>query len=400
MFEVADRLKNVKVSASAAMTRKVRELRAQGVKIVGLSSGEPDFPTPAHAIEAAHQAALAGDTKYPPQDGVKSLKEAIQRKFKRDNNLDYALDEIMVSNGSKQIMYDVLMASVNPGDEVIIPAPGWISYADQAVIAGAVPVPVSCPENNHFKMRAADLEAVITAKTKWVVMNFPNNPTGAVCSPAEMRQICDVLMKHKHVMVMADDVYEHLIYGDAKFCTVAEIEPALKDRTLTVNGASKAYAMTGWRVGFAGGPRAMIAAMTNMQGQIGSGISTIGQAAATAALNGPQELLKERAADYQKRRDEVVGMLRAAKGLTCHMPEGAFYVFPNVAGCIGKTTKGGRKIANDTDFVTALLEEKHVATVQGAAYGMSPYFRISYATDMASLREGCTRIQEFCSELH
>ncbi|MBU8874416.1 pyridoxal phosphate-dependent aminotransferase [Reyranella sp. MMS21-HV4-11] len=399
MFEVADRLKNVKVSASAAMTRKVRELRAQGVKIVGLSSGEPDFPTPAHAIEAAHQAALAGDTKYPPQDGVKSLKEAIQRKFKRDNNLDYALDEIMVSNGSKQIMYDVLMASVNPGDEVVIPAPGWISYADQAVIAGAKPVSVSCPENNQFKLRASDLEEVITAKTKWVVLNFPNNPTGAVCSPAEMRQICDVLLKHKHVMVMADDVYEHLIYGDAKFSTVAEVEPALKDRTLTVNGASKAYAMTGWRVGFAGGPRAMIAAMTNMQGQIGSGISTIGQAAATAALNGPQELLKERAADYQKRRDEVVAMLRASKGVTCHMPEGAFYVFPNIAGCIGKTTRGGRKITNDTDFVTALLEEKHVATVQGAAYGMSPYFRISYATDMASLRDGCTRIQEFCAEL-
>ena len=399
MFEVAERLRNVKVSASAAMTRKVRDLRAQGVKIVGLSSGEPDFPTPAHAIEAAHKAALAGDTKYPPQDGVKPLKEAIRAKFKRDNNLDYALDEIMVSNGSKQIMYDALMASVNPGDEVIIPAPGWISYADQAVIAGARPVPVSCPENNHFKLRAADLEAAITAKTKWVVMNFPNNPTGAVCSPAEMRQICDVLMKHSHVLVMADDVYEHLTYGDAKFCTVAEIEPALKDRTLTVNGASKAYAMTGWRVGFAGGPRAMIAAMTNMQGQIGSGISTISQAAATAALNGPQELLKERAADYQKRRDEVVGMLRGAKGITCHMPEGAFYVFPNIAGCIGKTTKGGARLASDTDFVAALLEEKHVATVQGAAYGMSPYFRISYATDMASLREGCTRIQEFCAEL-
>ena len=399
MFEVAERLRNVKVSASAAMTRKVRDLRAQGVKIVGLSSGEPDFPTPAHAIEAAHKAALAGDTKYPPQDGVKPLKEAIRAKFKRDNKLDYALDEIMVSNGSKQIMYDALMASVNPGDEVIIPAPGWISYADQAVIAGARPVPVSCPENNHFKLRAADLEAAITAKTKWVVMNFPNNPTGAVCSPAEMRQICDVLMKHSHVLVMADDVYEHLTYGDAKFCTVAEIEPALKDRTLTVNGASKAYAMTGWRVGFAGGPRAMIAAMTNMQGQIGSGISTISQAAATAALNGPQELLKERAADYQKRRDEVVGMLRGAKGITCHMPEGAFYVFPNIAGCIGKTTKGGARLASDTDFVAALLEEKHVATVQGAAYGMSPYFRISYATDVASLREGCARIQEFCREL-
>ena len=381
MFEVADRLRNVKISASAAMTRKVRELRAQGVKIVGLSSGEPDFPTPLHAIEAANKAALAGDTKYPPQDGVKPLKEAIKRKFKRDNNLDYALEEIMVSNGSKQIMYDALMASVNPGDEVIIPAPGWISYADQATIAGAKPVLVSCPENNQFKLRAPDLEAAITAKTKWVVLNFPNNPTGAVCSRAEMRAIADVVLAHPHVLVMAD-------------------EPRLKERTRTVNGASKAYAMTGWRVGFAGGPRPMIAAMTNMQGQIGSGISTISQAAATAALNGPQDLLKERAADYQKRRDEVVGMLREAKGITCHNPEGAFYVFPNIAGCIGKTTKAGRKIGTDTDFVTALLEEKHVATVQGAAYGMSPYFRISYATDMASLREGCRRIQEFCAELN
>ena len=399
MFEVAERLRNVKVSASAAMTRKVRELRAQGVKIVGLSSGEPDFPTPPHAIEAAHKAALAGDTKYPPQDGVKPLKEAIRAKFKRDNNLDYALDEVMVSNGSKQIMYDALMASVNPGDEVIIPTPGWISYADQAVVAGAKPVSVSCPENNQFKLRAADLEAAITPRTKWVVVNFPNNPTGAACSRAEMRQITDVLLKHPHVLVMADDVYEHLVYDDFEFCTVAEVEPRLRDRTLTVNGASKAYAMTGWRVGFAGGPRPMIAAMTNMQGQIGSGISTIGQAAATAALNGPQDLLKERAADYKKRRDEVVGMLRKAPGVTCHLPEGAFYVFPNIAGCIGKTTKGGAKIKTDTDFVTALLEEKHVAVVQGAAYGMSPYFRLSYATDMASLREGCSRIQEFCSEL-
>lgn len=399
MFEVAERLRNVKVSASAAMTRKVRELRAQGVKIVGLSSGEPDFPTPPHAIEAAHKAALAGDTKYPPQDGVKPLKEAIRAKFKRDNNLDYALEEILVSNGSKQIMYNALMASINPGDEVIIPAPGWISYADQAVVAGAKPVSVSCPENNQFKLRAADLEAAITPRTKWVVVNFPNNPTGAACSRAEMRQITDVLLKHPHVLVMADDVYEHLVYDDFEFCTVAEVEPRLRDRTLTVNGASKAYAMTGWRVGFAGGPRPMIAAMTNMQGQIGSGISTIGQAAATAALNGPQDLLKERAADYMKRRDEVVGMLRKAPGVTCHLPEGAFYVFPNIAGCIGKTTKGGRRIETDTDFVTALLEEKHVAVVQGAAYGMSPYFRLSYATDMASLREGCSRIQEFCSEL-
>ena len=399
MFQVSERLKNVKVSASAAMTRKVRELRAEGVKIVGLSSGEPDFPTPLHAIEAAHKAALAGDTKYPPQDGVKPLKEAIRAKFKRDNKLDYALDEIMVSNGSKQIMYDALMASVNPGDEVIIPAPGWISYADQATVAGATPVPVSCPENNQCKLRAADLEAAITPRTKWMVLNFPNNPTGAVCSRAEMREIADLLLAHPHVLIMADDVYEHLIYDDFGFCTIAEVEPKLKERTLTVNGASKAYAMTGWRVGFAGGPKPLIAAMTNMQGQIGSGISTISQAAATAALNGPQELLKERAADYQKRRDEVVTMLRAAPGITCHKPEGAFYVFPNIAGCIGKTSKGGRKIDTDTAFVTALLEEKHVATVQGAAYGMSPYFRISYATDLASIRDGCGRIQEFCREL-
>ena len=399
MFEVAERLKNVKMSASAAMTRKVRELRAQGVKIVGLSSGEPDFPTPPHAIEAAHKAALAGDTKYPPQDGVRALKEAIRRKFKRDNNLDYAIEEILVSNGSKQIMYDAVMASVNPGDEVIIPAPGWISYADQAVLAGAVPVSVSCPENNQFKLRAADLEAAITPRTKWVVLNYPNNPTGAVCSRAEMKELAQVLLRHPHVLIMADEIYEHLLYDGAEFCSIAEVEPALKERTLTINGASKAYAMTGWRVGYAGGPKAMIAAMMNMQGQVSAGVSTVGQAAALAALEGPQDLLKERAADYANRRNEVVAMLRATPGITCHKPEGAFYVFPNIAGCIGKTSKAGKRIDTDTDFVTALLEEKHVATVQGTAYGMSPYFRISYATDMESLREGCRRIQEFCKEL-
>jgi aspartate aminotransferase len=399
MFEVAERLKNVKISASSAMTRKVRELRAQGVKIVGLSSGEPDFPTPPHAIEAAHKAALAGETKYPPQDGIRPLKEAIRRKFKRDNNLDYAIEEILVSNGSKQIMYDAVMASVNPGDEVIIPAPGWISYADQVTLAGAVPMQVSCPENNQFKLRAADLEAAITPRTKWVVLNFPNNPTGAVCSRAEMKELAAVLLRHPHVLIMADEIYEHLLYDGFQFCSIAEVEPALKERTLTVNGASKAYAMTGWRVGYAGGPKAMIAAMMNMQGQVSAGVSTVGQAAVLAALDGPQDLLKERAADYANRRNEVVAMLRAAPGITCHKPEGAFYVFPNIAGCIGKTSKGGKRLDTDTDFVTALLEEKHVATVQGAAYGMSPYFRISYATDMESLREGCRRIQEFCKEL-
>jgi aspartate aminotransferase len=399
MFEPAERLKSVKVSASAAMTRKVRELRAQGVKIVGLSSGEPDFRSPAHAIEAAHQAALAGDTKYPPQDGVLALKKAVQKKFKRDNNLDYGLDEIMVSNGSKQIMYNATMASVNPGDEVIIPSPGWISYADQVKLAGGVPVAVSCPENNHFHLRAADLDAAITPMTKWVVLNFPNNPTGAVCTRAEMKEIAEVLLAHPHVLVMADEIYEHLRYDGVEFCSIAEVEPKLKERTLTVNGASKAYAMTGWRVGYAGGPKTMIAAMMNMQGQGTAGVSTVGQAAVTAALEGPQDLIQSHRDDYQNRRNLVVGWLNEAKGIKCHKPEGAFYVFPNIAGCIGKTTPASKKLATDTDFVTALLEERHVATVQGAAYGMSPYFRISYATDLESLREGCKRIQEFCADL-
>ncbi len=399
MFEPAERLKSVKVSASAAMTRKVRELRAQGVKIVGLSSGEPDFKSPANAIEAAHQAALSGETKYPPQDGILPLKKAVQKKFKRDNNLDYALDEIMVSNGSKQIMFGATMASVNPGDEVIIPAPGWISYADQVKLAGGVPVSVSCPENNHFRLRAADLDAAITPNTKWVVLNFPNNPTGAVCTREEMRELADVLLQHPHVLVMADEIYEHLVYDGVKAHSIAEVEPRLKERTLTVNGASKAYAMTGWRVGYAGGPKPMIAAMMNMQGQATAGVSTVGQAAVTAALEGPQELIQSHRDDYQNRRNLVVGWLREAKGITCHKPEGAFYVFPNIAGCIGKTTPKGKKLETDTDFVTALLEERHVATVQGAAYGMSPYFRISYATDLESLREGCKRIQEFCADL-
>ena len=399
MFEPAERLKSVKVSASSAMTRKVRELRAQGVKIVGLSSGEPDFLSPRHAIEAAYQAALAGDTKYPPQDGTKALKEAVQRKFKRENNLDYALDEIMVSNGSKQIMFGATMASVNPGDEVIVPSPGWISYADQIKLCGGIPVSVSCPENNHFKLRPADLDAAITDKTKWVVLNFPNNPTGAVITRDETKALADVLLKHPRVLIMADEIYEHLTYDGRKHCSIAEVEPKLKDRTLTVNGASKAYAMTGWRVGYAGGPKAMIAAMMNMQGQATAGVSTVGQAAVAAALDGPQDIIASHVADYQDRRNQVVGWLREAKGITCHMPEGAFYVFPNIAGCIGKTTPRGKKLETDTDFVTALLEERHVATVQGAAYGMSPYFRISYATDIESLREGCKRIQEFCAEL-
>ena len=399
MPALAERLNRVSISASVIMTIKARELAAQGIKVISLASGEPDFPSPPHAIEAAHQAALAGDTKYPPQDGTKRLKEAVQRKFKRDNNLDYALDEIMVTNGGKQSIFNAFMATIDPGDEVLIPAPFWVSYAEMAKVAGGVPVTINCPQNNGFKLRPEDLDAAITPKTKWVMINFPNNPTGAACSRAEMQAIAAVLMKHPHVWVMTDDMYEHLIYDGFEFCTIADVEPRLKDRTLTVNGASKTYAMTGWRIGFCGGPKALIKGMMNMQGQATAGVSTISQAAVAAALDGPQDLVRERAEEYRQRRDLVVEMLNAAPGISCHKPEGAFYVFPNIAGCIGKTSKGGRKIESDTDFAMALLEDKYVATVQGTAYGMSPYLRISYATNTENLREACGRIQEFCREL-
>jgi aspartate aminotransferase len=288
---------------------------------------------------------------------------------------------------------------VNVGDEVVIPRPAWISYADMAKFAGGVPVGVLCPQENGFRMRAADLDAAITPRTKWVILNFPSNPTGAVCSREDMREIADVLLRHPHVWILTDDMYEHLIYDGFEFTTIAAAEPRLRDRVLTVNGASKAYAMTGWRVGYCGGPARLIKAMVNVQGQSTSGVSTVGQAATMAALDGPQDLLADRAAVYCARRDLVVDMLNAAPGISCHKPEGAFYVFPNIADCLGKTTRGGRKIGSDADFVTALLAERQVAAVQGAAYGMSPYFRVSYATDTASLREACGRIQEFCSEL-
>jgi aspartate aminotransferase len=399
MPDLAQRLAVVKVSASAAMTARARDLRAQGIPVISLSNGEPDFASPRHAIEAAYKAALSGDTKYPPQGGTVALKAAISRKFKRDNALDYGPDEIIVGNGGKQVIFNAFMATLDPGDEVVIPSPFWISYADMAKVAGGVPVTVTCPQNNGFKPRPEDLEAAITPKTKWVLLNFPGNPTGAVPSYAEMRAIADVLLRHPHVWIMTDDMYEHLLYDGFEFNTIAAVEPALKDRTLTVNGCSKTYAMTGWRVGFGGGPASLIKGMFNMQGQATAGVSTISQAAAAAALDGPQDFVKERAELYRQRRDMVVEMLNAAPGITCHKPEGAFYVFPSVAGCLGKRTKGGKLIETDTDFVMALLEEKRVAAVQGAAYGMSPYMRISYATDPASLVEACGRIQEFCREM-
>ncbi|KGT94576.1 aspartate aminotransferase [Erwinia typographi] len=400
MPDIADRLKNVTVSASVAMTQKARDLAAQGVHVVGLSTGEPDFPTPEHATEAAYAAARAGDTRYPPTDGTPALRAAIQRKFKRDNNLDYDISQILTAGGAKQIIFNAILATINPGDEVVIPTPSWISYADIVKFAGGIPVPVACPQENGFKPYPADLEAAITPKTKWLLLNYPSNPTGSVATRAEMQAIADVMLRYPQVWIMTDDIYEHLIYDDVTFYTLAEVEPRLFDRVLTVNGVSKAYSMTGWRLGFCGGPKDLIKAMSNVNTQNSGGVTTLTQAAAVAVLDGPQDLLKERAAIYRQRRDYVLERLTSVDGLSCHKPQGAFYLFVNIAAFIGKTSAGGRPISNDADFVLALIEEQHVVTVQGAAYGMSPYFRLSYATSMEMLQEGCDRIAAFCAGIH
>jgi aspartate aminotransferase len=395
----SQRLGRVALAASVQMSIKARELRAAGKPVVTLTTGEPNFDSPAHAIEAAHQAALKGDTKYPPQDGTKALKEAIQKKFKRDSNLDYALDEIAVTNGGKQSLFNAIMATVDEGDEVVIPVPAWIAYAQMTQLCGGKPVLVNCPQNNGFKPRAEDIDAAITPKTKWLVLNNPNNPTGACCSAEEIAAIAAVMRKHPHVWILSDDMYEHLVFDGFQHATFAQVAPDLKDRTLTVSGVSKTYAMTGWRIGFAGGPKPLIKAMTVMQGQATAGASSVSQAAATAALNGPQDGVQVQIEAYQRRRDVAVKMLNEAKGISCHTPEGAFYVFPNVAGCLGKTTTSGRKLNNDEDVCLALLEEHYVATVHGAAYGMSPYLRISTATADDELLEGLKRIQVFCEGL-
>lgn len=396
---LATRLDGVEESASAAMTEKARLLRLAGKRVISLSSGEPDFPTPDHALDAADAAARKGDTKYPPQNGTAALKAAVRRKFLRENGLDYADNEVLIANGAKQIIFDAMMATCNPGDEVVIPVPAWISYLDIARFAGARVVPVTCPQNNGFKPRAVDIAAAITPRTKWVFLNSPSNPSGAVCTPEEIAAIGEALLAHPQVWILTDDIYEHLIYDGLRFAAIAQVVPALRDRVLTVNGASKAYAMTGWRVGYCGGPRKLIAAMENVQGQSTGGITTVAQAAAVAALDGSQAVVAERAAEYAARRDMVVDLLNAIPGIVCHKPQGAFYVFPSIAGCLGKVSEGGRLIATDADFVMALLDEQQVASVQGAAYGMSPYFRISYATDTATLREGCERIAAFCGGL-
>ena len=392
MPALARRLDRVKVAATVAMTIKARALRDAGVDVIQLTIGEPDFATPEHAIQAGFAAARAGETKYPPQDGTKRLKEAVQRKFKRDRGLDYALDEIMVGNGGKQVIFNALMATVDEGDEVVIPAPYWGAYPLMTRLIGGEPVIVNCPQNNGFKLRPDDLEAAITPRTKWLMLNSPNNPTGAAFSRAELRAIADVMLRHPNVWIMCDDMYEHLVYGDFEYDTLVAVEPKLRERTVTISGVSKTYAMTGWRIGFCAGPKGLIRAMVNMQGQATAGVSTVGQAAAAAALDGPQELVAERAELYRRRRDLVVDGLNAIPGISCHRPEGAFYVYPNIAGCLGRTTGAGKRIETDEDFALACLDEAHVALVHGAAFGMSPYLRISYATDDASLAEAIRRM--------
>ncbi|MCI5086539.1 MAG: pyridoxal phosphate-dependent aminotransferase [Rhodovulum sp.] len=392
-------LSRVKPSPTIAVTNKARELKAAGKDVIGLGAGEPDFDTPDNIKAAAKAAIDAGHTKYTAVDGLPELKEAICAKFKRDNGLDYTPAQVSVGTGGKQILYNALVATLNPGDEVLIPAPYWVSYPDMVLLAGGEPVAIECPIENNFKLTPEQLEAAITPKTKWLIFNSPSNPTGAGYTWDELKALTDVLMKHPHVWVMTDDMYEHLTYGDFEFCTPAQVEPGLYDRTLTCNGVSKAYAMTGWRIGYAAGPVEVINAMRKIQSQSTSNPCSVSQYAALEALNGTQDFIPVNNELFKRRRDMVVEMLNAAEGINCPTPEGAFYVYPSVAGCIGKTTPAGAKITNDEEFATALLEEKGVAVVFGAAFGLSPNFRVSYATSDEALKEACTRIQDFCASL-
>ena len=399
MSIVAQRLQRVKPSPTIAVTMKAAELKAAGKDVIGLGAGEPDFDTPQHIKDAAKKAIDSGDTKYTADDGTPALKKAICAKFERENGLKYQPNQITVGTGGKQVLYNALMATLDPGDEVIVPAPYWVSYPDMVILADGKPVEVACSENQGFKLTPEALEAAITPKTKWVILNSPSNPTGAAYSAADLKALADVLLRHPHVWVMTDDMYEHLVFDGFKFATIAQVEPKLYDRTLTVNGVSKAYCMTGWRIGYAGGPAALIKAMSAIQSQSTSNPSSISQAAAVAALSGPIDFIAEHNKSFVERRNLVVKMLNEAKGLRCPMPDGAFYVFPSCAGTIGKKTPDGKTIATDTDFVTYLLESVGVAVVQGSAFGLAPYFRISYATSTEALREACTRIQKACAAL-
>jgi aspartate aminotransferase len=390
-------INRIQPSPTIAVTNKAAELKAQGKDIIGLGAGEPDFDTPDFVKEAAIAAIRAGKTKYTAVDGTPELKAAVQAKFKRDNGLDYALDEISVNVGGKQTIFNAMVATLDPGDEVVIPAPYWVSYPDIVQFCGAKPVIVPCPLENNFKLQPEQLDAAITPATKWVLLNSPSNPTGAAYTAAELKALADVLLGHPHVYILTDDMYEHIVYDDFKFATIAEVEPRLYERTLTVNGASKAYAMTGWRIGFAGGPKPIIKAMAKIQSQSTSNPCSVAQAAVVAALNGPQDFLKERNTAFQARRDLVVSMLNQANGLSCPRPEGAFYVYPDCSGLIGKKTPAGLLLSNDEQVAAYLLETEGVAVVHGAAFGLSPAFRISYATATSVLEDACRRIQRACA---
>ena len=399
MSIVAKRLSRIKPSPTIAVTSKARELKAAGRDVIGLGAGEPDFDTPDHIKAAAKAAIDRGETKYTDVQGTLELRKAICAKFQRENRLSYTPDQITVGTGGKQVLYNALMASVNPGDEVIIPAPYWVSYPDMVELAEGTPVSVACPAESGFKLKPADLERAITPKTKWLILNSPSNPTGAAYTAADLKALAAVLLKYPQVWIMTDDMYEHLVYDDFKFSTIAEVEPKLYERTLTVNGVSKAYCMTGWRIGYAGGPVELIKAMNVIQSQSTSNPSSISQAASVAALNGPVDFLARNNEVFKQRRDLVVSMLNQAKGLSCPNPEGAFYVYPSCKGTLGKKTPTGKVIGSDGDFVTALLEAEGVAVVQGEAFGLSPHFRISYATSTKALEDACQRIQRFCASL-
>jgi len=399
MAFLSDTLGRVKPSPTIAVTNKARELKEAGKDVIGLGAGEPDFDTPQNIKDAAKRAIDEGKTKYTAVDGIPELKAAICAKFKRENGLTYTPAQITVGTGGKQVLYNALMATVNPGDEVIIPAPYWVSYPDMVQLAGGTPVIVPCRIESNFKLTPEQLEAAITPKTKWFIFNSPSNPTGAGYTAAELKKLTDVLMRHPHVWIMSDDMYEHLVFDDFRFATPAEVEPALYDRTLTCNGVSKAYAMTGWRIGYAGGPAHLIKAIGTIQSQSTSNPCSVAQYAAVEALNGPQDFLPEFRKAFQRRRDLVVSMLNQAKGIKCPRPEGAFYVYPDISACIGKTSAGGAKITDDEAFANALLEETGVAVVFGAAFGLSPNFRVSYATSDKVLEEACRRIQTFCAGL-
>ena len=396
---ISDSLNRIQPSATIAISNKAMTLKAEGRDVIGLAAGEPDFDTPQNIKDAAIKAIQAGKTKYTAVDGIPELKKAIVDKFKRENGLDYKPSQVSVGTGGKQVLFNALMATVNPGDEVIVPAPYWVSYPDIVMLAGGTPVFVEGKLENGFKLQAADLEKAITPKTKWLILNSPSNPSGAAYSRSELKALTDVLVRHPHVWVLSDDMYEHLVYDDFEFTTPAQVEPKLYDRTLTMNGVSKSYCMTGWRIGYGAGPEQLIKAMAKLQSQSTSNPSSIAQWAAVEALNGQQDFIAKNNEVFKQRRDLVVSMLNQAKGISCPTPEGAFYVYPSCLGCIGKTAPSGNVIRNDEDFVTELLAAEGVAAVHGAAFGMSPFFRISYATATEVLEDACKRIQRFCGNL-